>query len=861
MDRRLAVESGAQLSWAEPGWTRARSTGTIELPPPRTVTRTQIRAASVVFLTLVACVAIPAMLSAQARPEAAGVVNGVVATQAGSVKLGGAQVVIRDAAGRELASVLSGGDGQFHIPDVPPGKYTVVVSLEGFVPADVSVTVPGQLGPLAIDLAIATLTATVDVVAPAAIVSSADTLTPTEGITSKDVDRLAPGGGLQAALRLLASVIEVPGGVSIKGGRPTQSNMQIGATTLTEPGMGLMRWTLPDDAVDSVAVLPNPYAVEYGRFSSGLVVIQTRRAGDQWKLRLNNLVPTFRTKRHEELYTIKGIATFEPRLEASGPIVKDRLFLEQTAQYRYGSNDVPSRPENELQTSQWFSSFTRVDAAVSPKHSLIAMGGFFPSVSSNASLGTFVPPGSTIDLHERVNHAAVTERALWRDTLVGESTVQVRGYRSDVMPQGSAPMELLPETRAGNFYNVQRRTPTTFQWIDTLSGSANGPTGLHLFKIGVDILHNSYEGASASRPVLIRREDGTLVRLLTFNGPTTQSVRSTDVALFAQDRVQPTTRWYVEYGGRLDRDGVLQRWNATPRVGTALLLNESGTQVLRGGVGLFYERTPSVAGAFGEFEEVTETRFAADGLTPLALPITFAHAIAPNLNTARSRTYDISYDYRWNPHWSLHLGALDRRGLHELVVDSTQQGGSGAWTLSSDGRSQYREVSVGVHVTRSPRADLNVTYALSAAHSDANNFASFFDTMMWPIIGPDAYAVAGNDVPHRFFARGYVLPTPRWMLVGVFDWRTGTPYSVVDEALDFVGARNDRRLPNRARVELGVEHRFAIGKWKPWIGLRAYNVFDAFLPSDVQANLGSPNFGTFYNSEYRQLRLQVRFER
>jgi hypothetical protein len=29
----------------------------------------------------------------------------------------------------------------------------------------------------------------------------------------------------------------------------------------------------------------------------------------------------------------------------------------------------------------------------------------------------------------------------------------------------------------------------------------------------------------------------------------------------------------------------------------------------------------------------------------------------------------------------------------------------------------------------------------------------------------------------------------------------------------------------------------------------------------VQANLASPAFGTFYNSEYRQFRIQVRFER
>jgi hypothetical protein len=62
-------------------------------------------------------------------------------------------------------------------------------------------------------------------------------------------------------------------------------------------------------------------------------------------------------------------------------------------------------------------------------------------------------------------------------------------------------------------------------------------------------------------------------------------------------------------------------------------------------------------------------------------------------------------------------------------------------------------------------------------------------------------------------------------------------------------------------VELGLEHRFKIFNLRPWIGVRAYNAFSSFLPTDVQANITSPAFGTFYNSEYRQFRVQVRFER
>jgi outer membrane receptor protein involved in Fe transport len=201
--------------------------------------------------------------------------------------------------------------------------------------------------------AIATISQTVDVVGSAAIVSREGTLTLGDAIGGRELEQYAPGGGFQAALRLLASIIEVPGGVSIKGGRPSQAGVQLGAGTLVDPSTGLTQVSLPDDAIDSVAVLPNPYAVEYGRFSSGLVVIQTRRAGDVWKTRLNNLDPTFRLGRSGQPFDIKGIGSFGPRLESGGPILKDRLFLEQTAQFRYSASDVPSRPEDELRRTKW----------------------------------------------------------------------------------------------------------------------------------------------------------------------------------------------------------------------------------------------------------------------------------------------------------------------------------------------------------------------------------------------------------------------------------------------------------------------------------------------------------------------------
>ncbi len=789
-----------------------------------------------VVLGVVVCAG-GARVAAQARQTGTtGAIDGVVTTMNGTVALPGVKIVIF-AVNREVKSLLTEGDGRYRADDLPEGKYSVVASLEGFTTTALSATVaPGKTVTLAIDLPIATLTDTVTVVAPPSIVSNADTLAKTDTISGKETERLAPGGGLGAAMRLLASVIEVPGGMSIKGGRPTQSGVQIGATTLADPGMGLVHLTLPDDAIDSVSVMPNPYAVEYGRFSSGLVVIQTRRAGDQWRLRLNNLDPTFRTKRQED-WNIQGIAGFGPRVETGGPIIANRLFLEQTGQYRYSSDDVPSRPQDQLQTTHWLSSFSRVDANLTARQSLIGQVGLFPSVTNFASLGTFTPPDAAVDVHERVNHVSLTERALWSDRLIGESTVQWRASQTNLAGQGIAPMQLYPDTALGNFYNTQERQLSTFQWIETVAGSAATESGgLHLYKGGIDVLVNGYDGMSASRPVLVRRPDATLARQLGFTAATTQGTDSTDLALFAQDRWQPSPRWYLEYGARLDRDGIVRRWNLTPRVGAALLLNESGSETLRGGYGLFYERTPSAAGAFTQFETFTDTRFAANGVSPIS-QVPFSYVADSDLRTARSRTWDVSYDNRWTARWSVHAGVLERRDSHELIVNTLQNAGLGQLLLNSSGESLYRALEIGVHYARSPAADLNVSYSRAIAESDLNAFANYFDTMMWPIIAPNQYGPSSTDVPHRLFARGHLMPTPTWL------------------------PRNTYRLPNRFHLDLGLEHRFRLGKLAPWIGIRAYNALSSFNPVDVQANISSPAFGTFYNSEYRQFRLQLRFER
>jgi len=810
------------------------------------------------FLVLVATVAIgisPAR--AQQPAELTGTIEGTVSTQNGSVKLPGVLISIRGASDGETAQFVSNDVGEF-AADLPPARYRVRASLDGFQSVEGEALVePGGLVRVALDLPIV-VSEQVDVVAKAPIVDT-ETLASSVNVKTTETQLIAPGQGVQAALRLMSGVILMPTGGSIDGGRPFQAGVQLGAATLVNPADNLARLSLPSEGIDSVSVLPNPYEVEFGRFSSGLVVIQTRRAEDRWRTRLSTLEPALRVKRFT-LLDITGLSMWQPSVEVGGPIVKGRLYLDQSFQYHYQTTDYPSRPETELMTTNWLSSFTRADANLSPRHSLVVAGGFVPSRTDQAMLGTFVPPDSTVDVHDFVGHGMVTERALLGAATSLETTLEVHRYRTDIAPQGAASMELLPETTLGNFFNIQHRDTTAYQWIESVTHSHQGFGGLHVIKAGVDLLHSSYDGTSDSRTILIDRSNGTLARRLDFTGPSVQQIDSTDVAAYVQDRLKLASRWSVEFGGRFDYDGIVGRSNGTPRVGFAWQADDSGTAVVHGGYGLFFERTPSVAGVFPQFEAPLDTRFASDGLTPLGPAVQYAHVVAPNLQSARSSTWDLGYDHRVNRFLSFHAGVLNRESSHQLLVEPVVDERGGQYVMSSTGRSVYRQEEIGVHLVHGTREDLNASYVHSSAHEDLNTLLSFFDDMLQPIIGANAYAPAMADAPNRLLVRGRVL-TARWLFLATADWRSGLPYSLVNEDLEFVGPRNQLRFPTYFRVDTAFERRLGIGKVRPWLGLGISNALNSFLPADVQANVGSPALGDFYNSVWREYRIRLRFEK
>ena len=98
----------------------------------------------------------------------------------------------------------------------------------------------------------------------------------------------------------------------------------------------------------------------------------------------------------------------------------------------------------------------------------------------------------------------------------------------------------------------------------------------------------------------------------------------------------------------------------------------------------------------------------------------------------------------------------------------------------------------------------------------------------------------------------------------VVEWRSGFPYSIVNEDQNFVGPRNTGgRFPPLVTFDVlitkGVTIPFRGKKYKGRVGLSVFNITNHWNPRDVQNNLNSPQFGTFFNSPDRSFRTKFEF--
>ena len=775
--------------------------------------------------------------------QGSGRVVATVTTLEGTVQLPGAQVELREQPGNSVLAVTqSDGAGQVVFPDVPPGRYVLSAVRPGFVD---SVSTPfevraNDVAKVLLDVQLTFNVPTVDVVAKSP--SPTDSVQPVSMSDMLDGSTLdsspLEGDDFQSLMPLLPGVVRGPDGrLRVKGGQPTQAALQVSSASLIDPSTGDFDLELPAPSVESVEVLANPFAAEYGRFSSSVTQIRTRRGTNAWEFKPGNLMPRF----HKGFSGIRG---FEPRFSVRGPIRRDRVFLAQDFQYRAVETPVkslPGEPDVELNS---FDSFTRIDTILSARHTLGGGLILFPREVNHATMSTFRPPETTPDFKQEGGSAGVLERFALSPNVVLETTIAGRRFEIEVRPEGLSPLTIAPQTDSGSYFNTQERHVRSFQWVETISLIRNW-RGEHVLKTGADVQWARFEGTSENQPVDVRRLDGSLAERTVFSGPTDQESAGTEVALFGQDRWRLGSRLTMELGFRLDRDPVVKHLNWSPRAGAAVSVLPEGRAIIRGGFGKFVARTALNIEAFPQFESRVVSRFGPDG-APLSPAIAFTNVIDGALSTPEAYVGNVEWNQRFGRRLLFKLGFLRRSGDHEYIIN--QDPARGELQLSSTGTSKYRELEATTRYLGGARRDLTFSYVWARGTADLNNYDQFYGNFRNPLVRANENNYLPTDVRHRVIVRGNIGLPGSWDFAPVVELRSGFPWSAVDEYQDFVGERNRAgRLPAVRTLDFQLSRPWRFRKYRFRAGLKVYNVFGASADRDVQNNITAPDFGTSYN--------------
>jgi hypothetical protein len=186
--------------------------------------------------------------------------------------------------------------------------------------------------------------------------------------------------------------------------------------------------------------------------------------------------------------------------------------------------------------------------------------------------------------------------------------------------------------------------------------------------------------------------------------------------------------------------------------------------------------------------------------------------------------------------------------------------GKDALVLGGGGRSTYRQLELTAKLSLSKGQQMLFSFIHSSAHGDLNQFTSYLTDYPFAPIRPNEFTHLKGDVPNRFISWGILNMPWKVRLAPIFEYRTGTPYAVLNAAREYVGFPLSDRT--RLRTYVSLDERmlrdFKVArKYTLRFSVSVLNALNHFNALDVHANTADPQFGTFFGHYKRRYRADL----
>ena len=667
------------------------------------------------------------------------------------------------------------------------------------------------------------------------------------------------------ALPLIPGIVRAPdGSVRIAGFGEDHSALLVNSVDVTDPATGGFGLSVPIDSVQTIEVSEMPYLAQYGRFTAGVVEAETRRGGDTWAYSLNDPFPDFFLRSGH----MEGVRDASPRFNVSGPIIANRLYFLEGAEYLLNKQEVRTLPFAEsLTTSTAINSFTQFDAILSANQTLTVSFHFAPHSQQYAGLDYFNPQPVTPNADFRENTGTITDR-LAIDGGVLTSTVASRVVSSDISPQATANMVLTPTGNLGNYFSQESRRATRFEWIEDWTPHPFHFAGQHTFKFGSVLGHSENVGHFYARPVLIENASDQLLQRITFSGAGAFDLADTEPALFAQDHWVVNSHLAVDVGLRLEAQTITSTTRAAPRTGV-VWASDSGKTVVRGGIGVFYDSVPLDVYAFNTYPQQTITTYSSSGV-PVGPPVQYvnltsqaAQSSFPFIDRGPKNGNFAPYSVAWNMAFEravnrfllLRMRYLQSHEQDMITLQPEVVQNQNAFVLGASGWARTRQAEFTARIGAVSNRQFFFSYVRQYAYGDISDANSYLGNYPFPVVRQNLIASLPSEIPNRFLLWGsYALPR-KFLVTPHAELRNGFPYQPTDVFQQYLATTYgpQYRFPRYFSLDLRVSKDIQVNpKHAVRVSGTISNLTNHFNALEVHSNIADPLYGTFFGNYDRR---------
>ncbi|MCH8327523.1 MAG: TonB-dependent receptor [Candidatus Marinimicrobia bacterium] len=235
-------------------------------------------------------------------------------------------------------------DGYYVILNIPPGTYTLKISMIGFATQSVEGLKVSLDRTTEVNLSLSsTVLAGEEVIVRAQVsIVQRDLTASKQVVRGEDMSRM-PVEEFADALELQAGVIkDVDGRIHIRGGRASEVNYLIDGVSVTDPFAGELSVEVEIGGVQEFQVISGGFNAEYGQALSGVVEVITKEGGQEYHGSISTYVGDYITSDSDLFFGTSGVSVSDiTNLAASlnGPVPLFNKKLTFNVSGRYFSNN------------------------------------------------------------------------------------------------------------------------------------------------------------------------------------------------------------------------------------------------------------------------------------------------------------------------------------------------------------------------------------------------------------------------------------------------------------------------------------------------------------------------------------------